>query len=181
MGRPWGRGGAAPAGAVPGGGPGGGGGGGGQWVRADVRLAPGNSGGPLADAHGWVIGINSMIAGGLALAVPSEAVERFLHAPEERATIGVVARPVGVVLRRRPVLGLLIVEIAAGSAADDAGLLIGDVLIGVGGRLLSSPDDLPAAIHDAGAGGTVALELVRGGARITREVIPRAAPGAKAA
>lgn len=57
------------------------------WVRADVRLAPGNSGGPLADAAGRVIGINSMIAGGLALAVPSNTVARFLRgtAPEEVA------------------------------------------------------------------------------------------------
>jgi len=45
-----------------------------RWVAADVRLAPGNSGGPLADAQGRVIGINTMIAGGLALAVPSNPV-----------------------------------------------------------------------------------------------------------
>ena len=50
-----------------------------SWVQADVRLAPGNSGGPLADVHGRVIGINAVIAGGLALAVPSKAVERFLR------------------------------------------------------------------------------------------------------
>jgi serine protease Do len=50
-----------------------------RWVVADVRLAPGNSGGPLADANGRVVGINSMIAGGLALAVPSAAVEAFLR------------------------------------------------------------------------------------------------------
>lgn len=48
------------------------------WVMADVRLFPGNSGGPLANAQGRVIGINSMIVGGLALAVPSNAVKRFL-------------------------------------------------------------------------------------------------------
>ncbi len=47
-------------------------------IRADLRLAPGNSGGPLADAAGRVIGINAMIAGGLALAVATETVERFL-------------------------------------------------------------------------------------------------------
>lgn len=47
-------------------------------IQADLRLAPGNSGGPLADAHGRVIGINAMIAGGLALAVPSSLVARFL-------------------------------------------------------------------------------------------------------
>ncbi len=53
-----------------------------SWVQADVRLAPGNSGGPLADAQGRVIGINTVIAGGLALAVPSNAVERFLRLRE---------------------------------------------------------------------------------------------------
>jgi len=47
-------------------------------IQADLRLAPGNSGGPLADARGRVIGINSMIAGGLALAVPSSLVARFV-------------------------------------------------------------------------------------------------------
>lgn len=47
------------------------------WIQADIRLAPGNSGGPLADARGRVVGINSMIAGGLGLAVPLVDVERF--------------------------------------------------------------------------------------------------------
>jgi serine protease Do len=56
-----------------------------RWVVADVRLAPGNSGGPLADAAGRVAGINSMIARGLALAVPSAAVARFLRALGEDA------------------------------------------------------------------------------------------------
>ncbi len=49
------------------------------WVIADVRLAPGNSGGPLADADGNLVGINSMIADGLGWAVPSNAVARFLR------------------------------------------------------------------------------------------------------
>src|SRR5262249_53941743 len=50
-----------------------------QWIGADVRLAPGNSGGMLADAEGHVVGVNSMIANGLALAIPSNAVKRFLN------------------------------------------------------------------------------------------------------
>lgn len=57
--------------------------GGRPWIQADVRLAPGNSGGPLADAAGRVVGVNAMVAGGLALAIPSDAVARFVH---ERGT-----------------------------------------------------------------------------------------------
>lgn len=48
------------------------------WVQADVRLAPGNSGGPLADAAGRVIGVAAMIVGGLALAVPAGDVNALL-------------------------------------------------------------------------------------------------------
>ncbi|HXO84058.1 MAG TPA: trypsin-like peptidase domain-containing protein, partial [Gemmatimonadales bacterium] len=48
------------------------------WVQADIRLAPGNSGGPIADVEGNVIGIAAMIVSGLALAVPAPDVERLL-------------------------------------------------------------------------------------------------------
>lgn len=48
------------------------------WLRADIRLAPGNSGGPLADARGRIVGINSMIVGGLGVAVSVDAVRRLL-------------------------------------------------------------------------------------------------------
>ena len=49
-----------------------------RWIQADLRLAPGNSGGPMADASGRVIGVNTMVAGGLALAVPSDVVQTFV-------------------------------------------------------------------------------------------------------
>jgi serine protease Do len=49
------------------------------WIQADLRLAPGNSGGPLADAAGRVVGLNSRAAGPLALAVPMSQVTRFVQ------------------------------------------------------------------------------------------------------
>jgi serine protease Do len=54
------------------------------WIQSDLRLAPGNSGGPLADGRGRVVGINTMVGGGLALAVPSHIVTAFV----ERAAPG---------------------------------------------------------------------------------------------
>ena len=51
--------------------------GGRTWIQADLALAPGNSGGPLADARGRIVGVNAMITGGLALAIPATDVMRF--------------------------------------------------------------------------------------------------------
>jgi serine protease Do len=67
-----------------------------RWIQADLRLAPGNSGGPVANARGEVIGINAMIAGDLALAIPSRLVERFLRSVWDRTTVdtGLSSRPV---------------------------------------------------------------------------------------
>src|SRR6185295_19135237 len=103
-----------------------------SWVQADVRLAPGNSGGPLADAAGRVIGINTMIAGGLALAVPSNAVGEFLSGRNTSGPrLGVTLQPVPI---HRGSLGYLLLRVDPGSAAERASLMIGDMLIGAGGK-----------------------------------------------
>lgn len=138
-----------------------------EWIQADVRLAPGNSGGPLADAQGRVVGINSVIAGGLALAVPSNAVERFLRV--ERPLLGVTIQPVLVPLASGRVFGLLVLEVRQSSLAESAGLLIGDVLIGAGNRLFNTAADLLKALQ-VGVDETLQLDLIRAGKRITCEV-----------
>jgi len=58
----------------------------GSLIFADVRLLPGNSGGPLADVEGRIVGINTLVAAGLGCAIPSNAVARFLRG------LGIVAR-----------------------------------------------------------------------------------------
>jgi serine protease Do len=54
-----------------------------SWIQADIMLAPGNSGGPLVDIEGRVIGINTMVFGGLALAVPVSDIRALLQAGSE--------------------------------------------------------------------------------------------------
>jgi serine protease Do len=146
-----------------------------EWIQSDIRLAPGNSGGPLADARGRVVGINTMIASGLGIAVPSRAVERFLR-PGQPARLGVTLEPVRLDSAYTGALGLVIVEIERGSPAEHAGLLPGDVIIGVEQDSLDSPADLADRIEDAGAGAPIELQLLRGG-QLTRVVaVPAAQP-----
>lgn len=140
------------------------------WILADVRLAPGNSGGPLADARGRIIGINTMILHGLGVAIPSNRVVRFLEREEPRNSLGVVVRPIRVMQQG---MGLLILEIAPGSPAGAASLLVGDLLLGVNGEPIRSLDDLPDAL--ANSGGTVTLSFIRGGRGPERQVVARAA------
>lgn len=141
-----------------------------QWIMADVRLAPGNSGGPLSDARGRVMGINTMIANGLALAVPSNVVERFLRG-SERPYLGVSVQPVFVPQVDQRIFGLLLVEVLSGSPASMAGLLIGDVLIGASGQFFSGLNHLTNVLYDA-ADGLLTLDVIRGGKHIAVEMRP---------
>ena len=139
-----------------------------SWVQASVRLAPGNSGGPLADARGRVIGINTMVAGRLALAIPSNAVSQFLSAGPGDAWLGVTLHPVRVPRHNGSVFGLVILEVEPQSPAERASLLPGDILLGTETNPFQSLDDLSHYL----AGNTpriLRLEFLRGDyARIRR-------------
>ena len=140
-----------------------------HWVQAEIRLAPGNSGGPLADSDGRLIGINTLVvsspAGALGLAIPGEAVADFLqHGP--RPQLGVVVRPVA---NPPGKTSLLVLDVAANSPADCASIKTGDMLIAANGREFSSLNDLGAAL-DGSAGKVLRLHFLRGDRRTQREV-----------
>ena len=121
------------------------------WVQADVRLAPGNSGGPLADAYGKLIGINTMVAGRLALAIPSNVVRDFLSVAPSDPCFGVTVRPVRI--PRCTVndgFGLLLLEVEPHSAASYASLLPGDILVGTEDQVFTSLEDLSNALQGGG-------------------------------
>ncbi|MGA2721023.1 MAG: trypsin-like peptidase domain-containing protein [Bryobacteraceae bacterium] len=134
-----------------------------RWIRADVRLAPGNSGGPLANAQGQVVGINTAIVNGLGVAAPVSSVTDFLHSGS-RPALGVTLRP----LR----FGLMVLEVEPGGAAAAASLRAGDIL-------LCSFDELSDAL-DSGHE-VVRLRFLRGNRERVREVSVRVAARAEAA
>jgi serine protease Do len=97
-----------------------------RFVQADLRLAPGNSGGPLADVAGRIVGINSMVVdGGLALAVPVATVEDFVGAAAAPGPLGVVLAAARLA-DGTPVA--VVTAVAPGSRAERAGILIGDTI-----------------------------------------------------
>jgi serine protease Do len=146
----------------------------GDHLQADVALGPGNSGGPLVDASGRVIGINTMVAGRLSLAIPSQAVERFVSgaaAGEGGVYLGVV----GVLVElRRPdqEIGFLLTQIDDGTPADRAGLILGDIVIAIGETAVTDQESVPAAVLRLKAGEAVTVRVLRGGERREFVVVP---------
>ncbi|MGH2443905.1 MAG: S1C family serine protease, partial [Chloroflexota bacterium] len=141
-----------------------------EWVQADVRLLPGNSGGPLADVLGRVIGINSMVAGGLGLAVPSNAVSAFLGSHAAGPRLGITTQPVRFRLEQESAVGLLVLATDPHGAGAKAGLMIGDVVVGSRGRLFTQSEDPARILAFTGAERTIQLEILRGGRRLSQAI-----------
>lgn len=168
VGHPWGRLGSVTAGIVSGLGSmrGPGGGSSTRYVQSDVALAPGNSGGPLLNARGEVVGINAMIFGRLALSIPSKAASAWVAGagrPRPRLGVGVLPVELPASMRREGAegSGLVIAAVEGGGPADRAGLLVGDVLIGAADGPLADVESLLQAV--ARAGSAIPLRVMRGG------------------
>ena len=143
-------------------------------VQTVVRLAPGNSGGPLADAHGRVIGVNTMVARGLALAIPSNAVRDFLAGGVPHAWFGFTVRPVRVPrgTGKRGAFGLVLLEVEQESPAAWASLLPVDILLGTEEKSFLSVADLADALEVRGPR-LMRFEFLRGDHRKIRRVAVR--------
>jgi len=142
-----------------------------SWVQAEVRLAPGNSGGPLADARGHIVGLNTMVAGRLALAIPSNAVRDFISASPSDGRLGVTVHPAFVPRpdSRSKAFGVVILEVAPDSPAALASLLPGDILLGTEERRFASLQDLARALQGSGLR-VLRLKFLRGDYKRIRRV-----------
>jgi serine protease Do len=148
-----------------------------EWVQSDVRLAPGNSGGPLADVHGRVIGINTMVAGRLALAIPSKEVLQFLLGDTGGRWLGVSVQPVRLPRPSKSRAGLVVVGIEPASPAAQASLLPGDILLGTDEIVFSSPQNLADVLQN-NSGDMLRLRFLRGDyTKVRRVTVSLAASG----
>jgi serine protease Do len=147
-----------------------------EYVRSDVRLAPGNSGGPMLDARGCVIGINAMIFGGdLSVAIPSHIATQFLAVAEgQQPVLGVGVQPIDLpqvfqaaAKRER---GLMVVAVQDESAAAKGGLFIGDVLLDIANKPVDDPHTLKYALAQQSFGARVPVRFYRGGSLQTVDV-----------
>jgi S1-C subfamily serine protease len=144
-------------------------------IYADVTLYPGFSGGPLVDLSGRVVGLNSShLTRQNSTALPIATLRRvattlLTHGRVRRGYLGVGTQqvPLPEAMAQKAGLtqqsGLLIVAVEAGSPAEKAGLLVGDVLVGIGETPVSDVDALRAQLGGDKLDQTVSLKILRGG------------------
>ena len=136
-------------------------------IQTDAALNHGNSGGPLLDADGRVVGMNSQIASesggndGVGYAIPIETVTKVVDQLERGGKVEYAY--LGVEIGDAQGGGAQIGAVRAGSPAADAGLQVGDVVVKAGGDAIADGDALRKAVADRQPGDELQLELKRNG------------------
>jgi serine protease Do len=148
------------------------------FLQTDVAVNPGNSGGPLFNLNGDVIGINSQIFSttggfmGLSFAIPIDVAvkvkdELVRYGKVTRGRLGVsiqdLTPDIAATLRLAATRGALVTAVEPGGPAERAGLRPGDVILAINGDEVASATELPARIADLKPGTRAAVRLVRGG------------------
>lgn len=156
-----------------------------NFIQTDAAINPGNSGGALVDINGFVIGINSAIQTntgyyqGYGFAIPINIVknvaqELIKYGKVERGYIGVAIKDVdskeakGLGLDKAK--GVLIQNVIKGSAGDEAGLKVGDVILAVDGKEVNAANQLQTIIGSKHPGDEVTLTIFRDGTTMEKKV-----------
>ena len=155
-----------------------------QFIRLDVPVYDGFSGSPLVNASGQIAGIcTSGLARGAAVAVPTATIERVVDqliaggGTTRRGFLGIGTQPVplpdalreriGPVGGRVPTAGLMVVAVQQGTSADRAGILLGDLIVGLAGEPMEDARDVFAALGPESVGQELRATIVRAGAPMT--------------
>jgi serine protease Do len=163
------------------------------FIQTDASINLGNSGGPLIDGSGAVIGVNAAFwaghplqpAQGIGFAIPINMAKALLPRLRDkggapRAFLGVDAQPIDPALEAALKLpssrGALIASVGKGSPAEAAGLEPGDVVVSWNGVAIATSEDLKIDAQLSVPGTRVKVALLREGKKVEREVVPRAAP-----
>ncbi len=141
-----------------------------RWIQHDALILPGNSGGPLVNLRGEVVGVNTLGAAGMGFASPSNLAREVLaalveHGSVPRSWIGATFKPIE---RTSADRGVLLTSVVAGGPADRAGLRPGDVLTSIDGEPLHVrfAEQIPPLLKrfaDVPVGGTVRVSYLRDG------------------
>lgn len=144
-----------------------------RYLESDVGVSPGFSGGPLVDAGGKILGINTAaLPGRRTITIPADTVRRVVeslltHGRIPRGYLGIAVQPVVLSARLRQDLGqesaLLVVSVEAGSPAEAAEVVMGDAIIRVGDQRVGGHTDLRDLLTSERIGSTVRLGIVRAG------------------
>ena len=152
-----------------------------RYLQSDVAMYPGFSGGPLVDASGSTVGVNtSALLRGITVSVPLPTVRRVVetlvaHGRVRRGFLGiggqVVRLPEELAKELDQETGLLVVSVDPDSPAHGAGLLLGDTVVSLDGRPVRHLDDLLARLGGESVGSTASVRVLRGGQLTERDVV----------
>jgi S1-C subfamily serine protease len=143
------------------------------YLQTDLVMYPGFSGGPLVDAAGAVLGLNtSALLRGISLSVPTPTVRQVVetllaHGQVRRGYLGVGAQPARLPADLAEGLGqetgLLLVSVEPGAPAAEAGLTLGDTIVALDGQAVRHMDELLALLGSDRVGASVPVRILRGG------------------
>tara|TARA_Y100000816_G_scaffold275758_1_gene244256 strand:+ start:536 stop:1936 length:1401 start_codon:yes stop_codon:yes gene_type:complete len=156
-----------------------------DYIQTDASINQGNSGGPLFNLKGDVVGINTAILGqsgsiGIGFAIPSNSAKKVIDqlikfGETKRGWLGVriqvVTKEIADSLNLDKPRGALVASVAKGSPSDKGGIKDGDVILEFDGKLINEMKELPIIVAETGVGKTVKVKIWRNSKELVKEIL----------